>query len=58
VSRGLASCWIGAFDEEPVREALGIQAPITPVAILPIGHSAESAGRPARRPLSEVTTWL
>lgn len=58
VDRGLASCWIGAFDENAVRDALGITAPITPVAILPVGYSAESAGRPARRPLDEVTNWL
>lgn len=58
VDRGLASCWIGAFDESAVRTALGIAEPITPVAILPVGHSAESAGKPSRRPLDEVTTWL
>lgn len=58
VDRGLAACWIGAFDDHAVAEALGIPSPITPIAIVPIGHSAESAGRPARRPLSEVTTWL
>jgi len=58
VDRGLASCWIGAFNEVAVRDALEIAAPITPVAILPIGYSAESAGRPARRPLSEVATWI
>lgn len=58
VDRGLASCWIGAFDENAVRDALGILAPITPVAILPVGYSAEFAGRPARRPLAEVVTWL
>ena len=58
VDRGLAACWIGAFDEAAVREALELQAPITPVAILPVGYSAEAAGRPARRPLEEVTTWL
>jgi nitroreductase len=58
VDRGLASCWIGAFDERAVADAIGVNAPITPVAVLPIGHSAESAGKPARRPLEEVTTWL
>ena len=58
VDRGLASCWIGAFDSEAVRDALGISAPIEPVAILPVGYSAESAGRPARRPLAEVATWI
>jgi nitroreductase len=50
VDRGLASCWIGAFDETAVREALGIPAPITPIAILPVGHSAESSAKPARDP--------
>jgi nitroreductase len=58
VDRGLASCWIGAFDSEAVREAIGASVPIEPVAILPVGYSAESAGRPARRPLSEVATWI
>jgi hypothetical protein len=28
------------------------------LAVLPIGYSAESAGRPARCPLEEVTPWL
>lgn len=58
VDRGLASCWIGAFDESSVREALSIPDALSPVAILPVGYSAESSGKPARRPLHEVTTWL
>jgi len=58
VDLGLASCWIGAFDEKAVAEAIGVSSPITPVAVLPVGYSAESAGKPARRPLEEVTTWL
>lgn len=58
VDRGLASCWIGAFDENAVREAVGVVSPITPVAVLPLGYSAEAAARPSRRPLEEVTTWL
>ncbi len=58
VDLGLASCWIGAFDENAVREALDIPAARTPVAIMPVGYSAESSGRPARRPIDEVTTWL
>lgn len=57
VDRGLSSCWIGAFDEAAVARAIEVQAPITPVAVLPIGYSAESGGRPRRRPLDEVTTW-
>lgn len=58
VDKGLASCWIGAFDTAAVAQAIGVTAPISPVAILPVGYSAESAGKPARRPIDEVTTWL
>lgn len=58
VDRGLASCWIGAFDAEAVREAIGAPKPITPMAVLPIGYSAEAAAKPMRRPLEEVSTWL
>jgi nitroreductase len=58
VDRGLASCWVGAFDETAVRDAIGVHSPVTPIAVLPVGHSAEAAGKPARRPLEEVTTWL
>jgi len=57
VDRGLASCWIGAFDEDAIRASLGIKKPITPVAILPIGYSAQASGKQARRPLSEVSVW-
>lgn len=58
VDRGLAACWIGAFDDKAVSKALNLPAPVTPVALIPVGYSAESAGRPARRPVAEVTTWL
>lgn len=58
VDRGLAACWIGAFNEKLVAAAIDVTAPITPVAVLPVGHSAESAGKPARRPLADVTTWI
>ena len=58
VDRGLASCWIGAFNENAVRDAIGVVKPITPVAVLPVGYSAEAAAKPFRRPLEEVTTWI
>lgn len=58
VDRGLSSCWIGAFDEKAVGAAIGAVSPVTPIAVLPIGYSAESGGRPSRRPLEEVTYWL
>ena len=58
VDRGLSSCWVGAFDAAAVRSAIGVVEHFEPLVILPIGYSAESAGRPARRPLAEVATWI
>lgn len=58
VDLGLAACWIGAFDDEAVRESIGAARPITPIAVIPIGYSAEAAAKPHRRPLEEVATWL
>jgi nitroreductase len=45
---GLASAWVGAFDESRVSEALGLPNDHKPVAIIPIGHTNE-------RPFEKVT---
>jgi nitroreductase len=54
VDQGLASVWVGAFDEERVRVIIGAPSEHRPVAILPIGHAAETPQRRARRPLDEI----
>ena len=51
---GLGACWVGAFNEEEVRLILKIPRGIRPVAIVPIGHSAEKPRTIFKRPLSEV----
>jgi nitroreductase len=38
VDYGLASCWIGAFDESAVINILNLPVHIRPVAIIPIGY--------------------
>jgi nitroreductase len=35
---GLASCWIGAFDDKLVREVFDVDEEFKPVALLPIGY--------------------
>jgi nitroreductase len=52
--QGLASCWVGAFDEAAVAAALGAPPELRPVAIMPIGRAAEQPERPHRRPLAEL----
>jgi len=43
VAEGLGTCWIGAFDEDQVKELLGIPAHIRVVAMLPIGYPQDPA---------------
>ncbi|MFH1022206.1 MAG: nitroreductase family protein [Planctomycetota bacterium] len=51
---GLASCWVGAFDEKAVAEVVGVPVGMRPVAILPIGHAAEKPKNPGRRDLDDI----
>lgn len=53
-SLGLATCWVGAFIEEKVREILDIPDRIRPVALVPTGYPAEKPSPPSRRPLSQI----
>lgn len=51
---GLASCWVGAFDEQRVAAALKASGSLRPVALMPIGYAAETPTRPPRRSLGEI----
>lgn len=51
---GLATCWIGAFDESLVVRVLKLPEGIRPVAIIPVGYPEERPSPPSRRRLSEI----
>ena len=52
---GYASCWIGAFNENLVKELLNIPLGIRPVAIIPIGKlEGKVQPKPTRRSMQEV----
>ena len=56
---GLGACWVGAFDEQEARRALGLRPGLRPVAIVPVGYPRAPGRREtSRRPLSKVTTYL
>ncbi len=38
---GLGAGWVGAFDDEEVKEALDVDKSWRPVAIMPVGYPAE-----------------
>jgi nitroreductase len=51
---GLATVWVGAFDDATVVQVLGAQPGWRPVALLPLGYAAESPAATPRRGLSDV----
>jgi nitroreductase len=55
VSEGLGTCWIGAFNEEKVKEILGIPEGVRIVELLPIGYPVDpSVVSKSRLPLSDI----
>jgi nitroreductase len=51
---GLASTWVGAFDEEGVAKVVEAPKNKRPIAILPIGYAAETPDVTPRRRISEI----
>jgi nitroreductase len=51
---GLATVWVGAFDDEGVRRAIRAPEGHQPVAILPVGYPAEQPRPTGRRSLDEL----
>lgn len=55
-AEGLGTCWIGGFEQPPLKEALGIPEEYDVVALTPLGYPAEE-GRPRdRKPLTEMVS--
>jgi nitroreductase len=54
---GLASVWVGAFNEGSVSRALGAPKSVVPVALLPVGYAAEEPAPTSRRNLSQLVHY-
>lgn len=52
--KGLAACWVGAFNETKVSQLLNLPSHIRPVAIIPIGYPAEKGIHTPRKDLDEI----
>ena len=51
---GLATVWIGSFDEAAVRQAIGANEDVRPLIILPMGYAAEKPDLSTRRSLDDL----
>jgi nitroreductase len=56
--RGLGTCWLGGqFDEEVVREALGVPESHRVVALTPLGYPDEAPLAKSRKSSNDLFTW-
>jgi nitroreductase len=51
---GLATCWIGSFYPEKVREILGIPADIAVIELMALGYPADQPKEAKREPLESI----
>ena len=55
VEMGLGTCWVGMFDEQRIKERLGLGPEMRVVCLLAVGHPAEDQVPPRnRKPLAEI----
>lgn len=57
VDKGLGTCWIGSFDENRVRDILGIPDSVAIVGITPVGYPAQSPEPRPRMNLDELVHY-
>jgi nitroreductase len=51
---GLGTCWVGSFNNNIVRDTLGLPEGIAPVAIIPVGYPAEHGRATNRTSLGNI----
>ena len=52
--QGLGTCWIGWFDEDKAKKALGVPKDMRVVALTPLGYPDEKPEARPRRSLGEI----
>ncbi len=58
VAAGMASTWVGYFDESRVKDIIKLEDGLCPIAILALGYPAELPEPTTRRRLDEIVTQL
>lgn len=48
---GITGCWVGAFNERKVSEALYLPDHVRPLALIPLGFPADIPSKPKRNPI-------
>lgn len=56
-AEGLGTCWIGAFQQDQVREVLGIPESAKVIEVMTLGYPADRPGPKDRKPISEIVCY-
>jgi len=54
---GIGSCWIGAFDEDGVKELFDVPGNLRVMSLLTLGYPDEKAGPKCRKPMREIVHY-
>lgn len=57
VAQGLGTCWIGAFDQDAVRQVLEIPPTAKVIEVMTLGYPADAPRAKARKALGEIVAW-
>ena len=55
--RGLGTCWVGAFNEQKVKDILILPTNVRPLAIITLGYPEAVAEKRTRTELNKVIHW-
>jgi len=54
---GLATCWIGSFETDKVREILGIPQDIAIIELMALGYPADGQRETSREPIENILCY-
>ncbi len=54
---GLGTCWMGGFEQAPVKKALELPEEYSVVAVTPLGYPESQPEARPRKPLEELVIW-
>ena len=57
VAEGLGTCWVGAFEQDRVREVLGIGPEAKVVEVMALGYPVGSPGAKNRKSIDEIVSY-
>ena len=55
-AEGLGTCWIGAFKQDQVRQAVGVPETAKVIEVMPLGYPADAIRPKDRKPLEEIVS--